>query len=137
MRFLAFGVALLLLTSFSLSQVLVQRFELGKYDYIIQLKKLYSHDDDADVTYYIVKSVRDNKELCSSIKLAERGNKLFIQGAYRVNKGSLQFTERYLYHRNEESSDSIVKTFTSNPKGALVLSKVTNYKHGKAAITSY
>ncbi|MGY2134281.1 hypothetical protein ACW9KT_18760 [Hymenobacter sp. HD11105] len=114
----------------------MQRFALGKHDYVINLTKQYNHDDEVQAILLVGTSATTNKQLCSSFKLAERDGKVVTHGTYGINRSNLQFSEHYFHPRHEQASNSMVKTFIPTPNGTLVLRKVISYKQGQATTTT-
>nr|WP_322626180.1 hypothetical protein [uncultured Flavobacterium sp.] len=111
-------------------KVLLQKFSIDGFQYSIYKENKYLHDDDIDAEYYIVYKQGQKNSMCSSFMSAKEKDKVLTKGTYLVKNKELIFKE-YYYDKAMSSSDSMIKLFTPDKKGILIMSKVTQFKNGK------
>jgi hypothetical protein len=115
----------------STKKKLLVEFTIGNFSYNMYIEEKYLHDDNLNAEYFVAYRKNLKNSLCSSFKTAIRNDTIFIKGNFLYTNEKLEFKE-YYYHQNKQALDSLMKIFSPDKKGDLILRKVIEYKNGKA-----
>jgi hypothetical protein len=124
-----------------------QRFSLGGYGYDLRLEQQYNHDDDAHVTYFVVRRSGQRKSLCSAVYRSVREGKILASGTYRLTPQRLQFTTRYTDGKRRiripsmgkvvVTPDSSTTVFLPDGRGGLRLTQACSFRSGEVTTNDY
>jgi len=129
MKKISFLLTVILLCSASNSdEKFLENFRIGKREYSIYEKREFLHDDNWNAEFFIVRSRKSKKIVCSSFKSANRNDTVFVKGSYEYNSKEIIFKEYYYYKSRNSKLDSIKKKFLLNRAGKLYLAKVDKYE---------
>jgi hypothetical protein len=130
-----FSVFLLCSLNSQLKKVHVKDFAIGKFYYSIYEESHFSHDDNWNAAFFVVRRLGKNSDLCSSYITAKRNDSTFIKGMYSLFNNRIEFTECYYFIKNTVSIDSMKTIFYPNKYGDLILRETIQFKNGKTQIS--
>ena len=109
----------------------IEKISLTNFSYNIYSEEKFLHDDNLNAEFFVIYKDKQKKVQCSSFMSAKRNDTTFKKGSYSYGNNRIIFKEYNYNHQNERIVDSMIKVFTPNKSGNLILKEVTEFKNGK------